>query len=114
MHRHKEQEAFLVLEGEFTFQIGDQLIAASPGAFVNIPSLLFHVWKNTGDSPGRLLTLAMPGGMEQFFIEAGHPVTDTTVLPSPPTIEEIKAQIALSAKYGIEVMSLYHPVPEHL
>lgn len=103
MHRHKEQEAFLVLEGAFTFHVGDQPIEGVPGTFVNIPSLMFHVWKNTGDGPGRLLTLAMPGGIEQFFLEAGHPVTDTTVLPPPPTHEEIQMQIALSAKYGIEV-----------
>ena len=102
-HRHPEQESFVVLDGDFTFRVEDQVIAAGPGTFVNIPSRRFHDWKNTGAGPGRLLTLALPAGMEGFFREAGHPVTDPTALPPPPTPEEIQHQVALSAKYGIEV-----------
>ena len=36
-HRHAAQEAFYVLESEFSFQVGDELISGSVGTFVNIP-----------------------------------------------------------------------------
>ena len=65
-HRHREQEAFYVLEGEFQFHVGDQTITGTAGTFVNIPSMLFHGWRNVGTEIGRLQCLVAPGGMEGF------------------------------------------------
>jgi quercetin dioxygenase-like cupin family protein len=103
-HRHREQEAFYVLAGEFQFHVGDRTITGTAGTFVNIPSLLFHGWRNVGTSIGRLQCLVTPGGMEGFFQEAGHPVTDATAPPIPPTQADLERQLALTAKYGIEVV----------
>lgn len=36
LHR-REDESFLVLEGEITFQIGNDRLTATPGTFVNMP-----------------------------------------------------------------------------
>ena len=103
-HRHRQQEAFYVLEGEFEFHVGEQTITGTRGTFVNIPSMLFHGWRNVGTAIGRLQCLNVPGGMEGFFLEAGHPVTDRTALPIPPTSADMQKQIALAPKYGIEVV----------
>ncbi len=81
-HRHREQEAFYVLEGEFQFHVDDKTITGTTGTFVNIPSMLFHGWRNVGTAIGRLQCLITPGGMEGFFMEAGHPVTDPLHHPS--------------------------------
>lgn len=103
-HRHREQEAFYVLEGKFQFYVGDRTITGTAGTFVNIPSMLFHGWRNVGESIGRLQCLVTPGGMESFFMEAGHPVTDPAAPPIPPTHADLERQLALTSKYGIEVM----------
>jgi quercetin dioxygenase-like cupin family protein len=102
-HRHREQEAFYVLEGEFQFHVEEQTITGVAGTFVNIPSMLFHGWRNVGTAIGRLQCLIVPGGMEGFFLEAGHPVTDLTAPPIPPTQADLEKQIALAPKYGIEI-----------
>ena len=37
-HVHsREEESFLVLEGEMTFVLGDERFVAAPGTFVNMP-----------------------------------------------------------------------------
>jgi quercetin dioxygenase-like cupin family protein len=105
-HRHREQEAFYVLEGEFQFHVGNRIMTGTAGTFVNIPSMLFHGWRNVGGSIGRLQCLITPGGMEGFFIEAGHLVTDPTAPPIPPTYADLERQLALTSKYGIEVIPL--------
>src|SRR3954465_5369925 len=34
---HREEEGFYILEGEITFQIGDERIVAKAGTFANMP-----------------------------------------------------------------------------
>jgi quercetin dioxygenase-like cupin family protein len=103
MHRHPGLEAFYVLDGTFHFQVGEQSITGTTGTFVSIPPMIFHVWKNVGSTLGKVLCLMNPAGMEKMFLEAGHPVTDKAAPPVPPTPADIQREIALAAKYGIEV-----------
>jgi quercetin dioxygenase-like cupin family protein len=68
LHVHaKEDEMLYVLEGEFRFQIGDDLHDAPAGSFVYVPRGVPHVWQNAGETPGRLLVYFTPAGMERFF-----------------------------------------------
>lgn len=47
MHRHsREDEAFYVLEGEFSFPYGNSKIKASKGEFAYVPRGEFHTYKN--------------------------------------------------------------------
>jgi quercetin dioxygenase-like cupin family protein len=103
MHRHPGQEAFYVLDGTFLFQVGDQSITGTAGTFVSIPPMIFHVWKNVGSTLGKVLCLMHPAGMERIFLEAGYSVIDKTAPPIAPTHADIEREIALAAKYGIEV-----------
>src|ERR1043166_8212500 len=62
-HVHsRDDEAFFVLEGEITFQIGDEKITARPGTFIQGPRGIPHTFKNTGTSPARMLIFVMPSG----------------------------------------------------
>src|ERR1700684_421862 len=46
-HVHsREEEGFFVLEGEITFQIGDQRLVATAGVFANMPNGTPHSFKN--------------------------------------------------------------------
>ena len=54
LHVHsREEEGFYVLEGEITFQIGDQRLVASAGTFANMPVGTPHSFKNESDRAAR-------------------------------------------------------------
>ena len=50
-HIHsREEESFFVLEGEMTFQLGEEQIVAGAGTFLNMPVGSLHCFKN---EPGK-------------------------------------------------------------
>ena len=51
LHRHPYDETWFILEGNLTFQAGDERLAAGPGAIVIVPPDTPH--KCTTDGPGR-------------------------------------------------------------
>src|SRR5947208_14839708 len=68
LHVHaNEDEMLYVLEGEFRFQIEDQVHEAPAGSIMYVPRTVPHCWQNAGDTPGRLLIFFTPSGMEKFF-----------------------------------------------
>jgi quercetin dioxygenase-like cupin family protein len=68
LHTHaREDEVLYVLEGDFRFQLGDDVHEAPPGSVMYVPSGVPHCFQNAGDSPGRLLVFFTPSGMERFF-----------------------------------------------
>ncbi|HET7479873.1 MAG TPA: cupin domain-containing protein [Rubrobacteraceae bacterium] len=96
---HRESESFYVLEGRFEFLAENGWIKAAPGSFVHVPKGTLHTLKNAGEGVGRLLTLAMPAGLDRFFEEAGEPGTDVSTPPGPPDVEKL---LATAERYGIE------------
>jgi mannose-6-phosphate isomerase-like protein (cupin superfamily) len=68
LHKHLFDEAFYVLEGEYTFQVGERLVKASTGGFVYIPGGTIHTFRHSGDGDGRMLTVCVPGGIEAMFM----------------------------------------------
>ena len=100
---HGEDEAMYILEGTYTFFVGDEVIRAGPGAFVYLPRDIPHAFRVEGDTPARLLQITTPAGIEQGFIEMGE-AASARVLPPPhmPTPEEIERMAAISARYNVE------------
>jgi len=68
---HREDEAFYVLEGEMTFQVGDETLPAPAGSFVFLPRDLPHSFKVGGNGDARVLHFCAPPGLERFFAEWG-------------------------------------------
>jgi quercetin dioxygenase-like cupin family protein len=63
---HDSDEVAWVLEGEFTFKIGDKIAQGGPGACAFMPRDVPHAWKNIGKETGRvhfLYTPAAAGGL---------------------------------------------------
>src|SRR5580700_2144489 len=103
-HVHsREEEGFYILEGEITFQIGDQRIVAMAGTFANMPVGMPHSFKNEGDQPARMLISVAPAGLEKMFFEFGVPLPEGSTTALPPTKEEIEKLLAVAPKYGIEI-----------
>lgn len=103
-HIHsREEEAFYILEGEITFQVGDQTIVATPGMFANIPVGTLHSFRNNGKKPAIMLITIAPAGLEQMFFEFGVPVVAGTTSAPPPTQEEIMKLLEIAPRYGVEI-----------
>lgn len=55
-HIHEsEDEAFYVLEGEMTFQIGERTVNAAAGTFAFAPRGIAHKFSNPGTKPAKAL-----------------------------------------------------------
>ncbi|MBA2443756.1 MAG: cupin domain-containing protein [Nocardioidaceae bacterium] len=83
-------EAFYVLEGRFTFTLGEDDFAADPGSFVLIPRGIRHLMR-AEPGGGRFLTLWTPGGLEQMFVELGR--------LSPDALRDPDVRKAISARF---------------
>jgi mannose-6-phosphate isomerase-like protein (cupin superfamily) len=106
-HIHLNQdESLYVLEGEFTFHIGDRAIPATLGTFVQIPKGTLHTFQNTGTRVGRLLvTLSPPGDFERFVEEVGGPTTEKSppLAVGPPDPVVIQKIVTAAQKHSIEI-----------
>ena len=99
LHVHqREDEAFYVLEGDYSVLIGDDVIKASPGAWVWGPRGVPHGYQIDSER-GRHLSLTMPGGFEAFFEEVTAIAT-----PSADPRQEMGRLTAVAARYGVELL----------
>lgn len=103
-HIHsREEESFLVLEGEMTFQLGDERFVAGEGTFLNMPVGSLHCFKNESDKTARLLISLAPAGLEEMFFEVGQPLSDEAQSAPPPNEVEIKKLLEAAPRYGVEI-----------
>jgi quercetin dioxygenase-like cupin family protein len=105
-HIHtREDEFWYVIDGTFEIRIGDEVHALGPGGFAYAPRGTIHNFRNTADTPSRVLVGFTPGGMGGFFRESGRPATDDG--PAPPFDEdELARTIVAAPKYGMELAAL--------
>ncbi|MGE5139238.1 MAG: cupin domain-containing protein [Rudaea sp.] len=69
-HIHREHdECFYIMEGSYTFLVGNQEVEAQAGSVVFIPRGMRHGFKAADRS--RALGFIIPAGMEGFFRELG-------------------------------------------
>ncbi|WP_232660351.1 cupin domain-containing protein [Pseudonocardia sp. TRM90224] len=64
---HREDELWWVLEGDYRFKLGDTIITLSRGGMAFGPRGIPHAFQNLGATPGRLLVITAPSGLERFF-----------------------------------------------
>ncbi len=87
-HSHQHTEAFYVLEGELTFEVGPEreTITIGAGGFVAAPPGLAHSYGTAGNHPARWIIIhARDGGFAAFMrgIRDGVEVEWDTA-PAPP------------------------------
>jgi quercetin dioxygenase-like cupin family protein len=84
------EESFYVLDGEFTFAVGDEKITTEPGSYILVPRGTPHMLA-AGKGGGRLICFMVPGGLEEMFLELAK-------LP-PGSIADSAARTAIAARY---------------
>jgi quercetin dioxygenase-like cupin family protein len=99
LHVHqREDEAFYVVEGEYSVLIGDDVITASPGTWVWGPRGVPHGYQIHSER-GRHLSLTMPGGFEAFFEEVASIAT-----PDANPRNEMSRLVTVAARYGVDLL----------
>jgi quercetin dioxygenase-like cupin family protein len=67
-HFHKKMtEIFYILDGSVEFAFDNELVQATPGVVINVPSKVWHSVKSPQGA--RLLTIFSPGGFDQYLEE---------------------------------------------
>jgi quercetin dioxygenase-like cupin family protein len=102
LHHHDFDEAFYVLEGELTFQLGDEVFTRAAGDLAFAPRGVAHTYANLSGAPARALMVITPAGFERYFARmaaerqgieppewARQPVPEVTTV-GPPIDRETK------------------------
>jgi quercetin dioxygenase-like cupin family protein len=67
LHHHDFDELFWVLEGELTFQLGDEVLTRRAGEFAFAPRGAHHTFANHSGADARTLIVCTPAGFERYF-----------------------------------------------
>jgi quercetin dioxygenase-like cupin family protein len=66
---HDSDEVAWVLDGEFSFMIGDAVTVGGPGTCAFMPRDVPHAWKNIGNETGHVLFLYTPAAAGSLIEE---------------------------------------------
>ena len=114
LHRHAtEDEAFYVLEGELTVQLGDEVLRAGPGEALLLPRGAEHTYRVDSEA-ARWLVLTRGGDFEAFVRRMARPAAydepevkdDRVVSAFEPSVEngtplpQVQVQSALLPPLG--------------
>ena len=108
---HHEDEAFWILDGSATFEVGDLTIEAGVGDYLYGPRDIPHRY-TVGPDGCRMLFILLPGGFEKMVTEMSEPAGSRTLPPAPesePSDEEMQAMMAevgeIAARHGNELLA---------
>jgi len=99
----REEESFYVIEGEVTFYVGDDVIHATAGSYVQMPRGVPHRFSLESEHV-RMLNLCSPAGFEGFFHALSVPAKAMTLPPPPDGPPDIAHLIRTAAAYGVEIL----------
>ena len=100
---HREDEAFWILEGSVTFEVGDATIAASAGDYAFGPRDVPHRY-TVGDAGCRMLFICTPGGFEALVLAMSEPAGRRTLPPPLKTTPDMERMAAIAAAHGCELI----------
>lgn len=89
LHTHEFDEAFYVLDGELTFQLGDEQGTRGAGEVAFALGGIPHTLANRSEAPARCLVICRPAGFEREFARraaarAGVEPPQWALQPIPP------------------------------
>ena len=103
MHVHTcEAEYIYLLEGEMSFQVGDQRTRAAAPGFIALPQDVPHRFDIVSER-ARFLHLYVPGGYDGFY----HELSELMQPIGAPAqgLRDVCRLITVAARYGVQIMS---------
>ena len=101
VHIHRmTDEVFYVLEGTFGFQLGEETVEASAGAFVFAPKGIVHAFWNQGPTSARMLVMMSPPDFWRY----GKALAEGLAAAGDDAEAAMSLRESLSEKYDVEVV----------
>jgi quercetin dioxygenase-like cupin family protein len=85
LHHHDFDEAFYVIEGELTFQLGDEVLTRRQGELAFAPRGAHHAFANPSAASARMLLVCTPAGFDRYFQRLA--AKEAGVEPPPEALE---------------------------
>ena len=105
VHVHdRDDETFLVLDGELRVFAGEDDYTAGPGTVAVLPRRLRHAYVVTS-ATARFLVLHAPAGFEQFAAEVGQPARALILPPPPAGPPDLAALAQAASRHGITILA---------
>jgi mannose-6-phosphate isomerase-like protein (cupin superfamily) len=106
IHRHDPSEIYYILEGEFTFYVGDgngtpRQVTAGAGDVVPLPGGTPHTVRNQSDVDAVAFVVHTPGPVMEGFTHAAAALA----IAGSPSIEDV---LSLAERHGVEMLG---PIP---
>jgi quercetin dioxygenase-like cupin family protein len=98
LHHHDFDEAFYVVEGELTFQLGDELFTRGPGELAFAPRGARHTFANPSSEDARTLLVCTPAGFERYFDRIA--ARQAGVDPPPEALEPWPEVVTVGPRIG--------------
>jgi quercetin dioxygenase-like cupin family protein len=100
-HTHPGGESVYVVEGRIRYHIGDETHDGRAGSSFHIPEGTVENFEPVEQT--RLLVVYTPGGIDQFFAEAGEPAERRELPPPPSGPPDIDRLIEIGRKHGMDI-----------
>jgi len=100
---HREDEAFWILEGEVTLEVGGTIIEARAGDYAWGPRDVPHRY-TVGENGCRMLFICVPGGFEDLVMAMSEPARARTLPPPPEDEPDWERMQAIAREHGCEVL----------
>ena len=100
---HREDEAFWLLEGGATFEVGGKTIGARAGDYLFGPRGIPHRF-TAGGAGSRMLFILTPGGFEELVTAMSEPVASRTLPPPSDEEPDMERIAAIARAYGNELL----------
>lgn len=100
---HREDEAFWVLEGDVTIEVGDTTIQASAGDYAFGPRDIPHRY-TAGPAGCRMLFICTPGGFENLVRDMSEPAARRELPPPMEQEPDWERVAAVAEAYGCELL----------
>jgi quercetin dioxygenase-like cupin family protein len=101
---HREDEAFWILDGDVTLQVGDTVIEAHAGDYAFGPRDIPHRY-TVGDAGCRMLFICTPGGFEDLVLEMSQPAPSRKLPPPPEGQPDWERIAAIAEAHGAELLA---------
>jgi quercetin dioxygenase-like cupin family protein len=100
-HTHPGDEFLYVVDGELEVHIGDEVVAAGPGAAFYYPAGTREFFTATKEAT--IIATYTPGGIDRFFAEVGEPAAARTLPPPSDEVPDFARIVEVAAQHGMVI-----------
>lgn len=100
---HREDETFIVLEGEVDFVVGDKHLQARPGTVLFGPRGVPHRY-SVRRGPARMMFLFTPSGFENLLLATSEPARELRIPHDGEGLPDFETFPAVVQRFGCQLL----------